>query len=110
MKFEDVLGDLRTGSLATLSDLPGTFYAYKNNKLVQIVEKIEQEFIQIENYLQSNGWQLVTPLSASASVSLQDLETAWDSLIVPNSSFGNSETSAAFYAFAQQIGFQNVLP
>ena len=105
MRFEDVLGKLRDGSMATLSELPGTFYVYKNNKLVQVVEKSEKEFVQIENYLQSNGWDLVKDPSDEEKVELVQLKAAWDSLIVPDSNFGKSETSAKFMAFIKALGY-----
>jgi len=105
MRFEDVLGDLRTGSRATLSDLPNTFYVYKNNKLFQVVEKVEVEFKNIENYLQSNGWELVEEPANSRTVTLTQLKSAWDSLIVPDSDFGSNGVSAKFLAFVKALGY-----
>jgi hypothetical protein len=105
MKFEEVLGNLRKGMTATLGDLPGTYYVYKNNKLVQVVEKSEKEFVQIENYLQSDKWELMGELSDSQSVDLALLKSAWDSVIVPDSNFGKSDTSSKFMAFAKALGY-----
>jgi len=104
MKFEDVLGDMRTGSKATLTDLAG-FFTYESGKIFQINEKVKKEFTQLENYLASDGWELVVEPSNSETVTLTQLKSAWDSVIVPDTTFANNQTSAKFLAFVKAIGF-----
>jgi hypothetical protein len=104
MKFEEVLGDLRKGSQARLSDIAGIFI-YENGKLFQINEKIKKEFTQLESYLESDGWNLIDDLKDSNTVQIKILRAAWDSLIVPDTNFGTNSVSDKFLSFVKALGY-----
>lgn len=105
MKIEDVLPDLRDGKSATLSQLPGNIFTYENDKIFATAEKVKKEFTQLEDYLGSDGWNLVEFDNDTVNLSLTDLKTQWSALIVPDSNFSGPQTSAKFIAFAKALGY-----
>jgi hypothetical protein len=105
MKFEEVLPELRKGLKVTLTDLPGNIFSYESDKLFTTAEESKKEFTQLESYLASDGWALVSFNKESVTLSLKNLKEAWDSTITPDTSFSTNATSAKFIAFAKALGF-----
>lgn len=100
-----MLPDMRLGRTALLSDLPGALFVYENDKIFVINEKVKREFTQLEAYLGSNGWSILTFVNEDAQVSLTELKTQWNTLIVPDSNFANADDSGKFAAFAKALGY-----